>query len=232
MQQKAKKVYSPLRNRNTASSSQTLEHPVLFKNSSIDGSKDAVRESRSRSKSSEKVDGRGSSYQQVRTSSQNDQRGAKHSGAGAMRRSANQRLLSGERSHGQGLKFVRPGLKNSARNSRSPVDDQTQVDSAGMHPYPGSRDRPQMPQELKGILMNNNYVRDASSGQRYGGAYGPNRSNTQLHGDDDEVISAKSGPGQLGGGVLGNLSQQHTSPAEPYIAGSQSYEHNNTFDNN
>ena len=64
-----------------------------------------------------------------------------------------------------------------------------------------------MPTELKGILMNNNYVRDPSSGQRYGGApYAATRSAAQLH-DDDEVLSAKSGPGQLGGVVLSNLSQ-------------------------
>lgn len=63
-----------------------------------------------------------------------------------------------------------------------------------------------MPSELKGILMNNNYVRDSSQGQRYGGQYAGNRSNSQLNPDEDEVISAKSGPGQLGGPVLSNLS--------------------------
>lgn len=63
MQQKSKKVYSPLRNRNAAASAQTLEYPALFKNSSIDGSKDALKESRSRSKSSEKgAAGHGQGY--------------------------------------------------------------------------------------------------------------------------------------------------------------------------
>ena len=54
MQSKSKNKYSPLRNRHPGDGPQALEPPSLFRNSSIDGSKDALKESRSRSKSSER----------------------------------------------------------------------------------------------------------------------------------------------------------------------------------
>lgn len=170
---KTKKAYSPLRNRNPGSS-QALEHPVLFKNSSIDGSKDALKESRSRSKSSEKggaAQGTVKGYHggSLRMPSSSAKQGA---GAGGMRKGSNQRLHSGDRPGlvgAPGLKFIR----HSARDSRSPGEriNVNMGGTAGLAPYAAPRpDTSQAQAELKGILMNNNYVRENSQNQRYGGA--------------------------------------------------------------
>ena len=177
-QQQTQKAYSPLRKRDGAAQ-QNIEHPVLFKTTSIDGSRDGRRDSRSRSKSSDKgvgPHGAGLRGQSVRTASTNDHRSAKHTGAGQPRRqTAHERLMSGERaaaaSGSHGLKFVRPTLKKSARNSRSPSDPRKPPGGGGAAPYGGGAQAPPIQSELKGILMNNNYGRgDAQSSMR-GGPY-------------------------------------------------------------
>ena len=135
-------------------------------------------------------------------------------------------MLSGERAGGgaQGLKFVRQGPKGSARQSRSPVNDRLPVGPGGIPAGQGA----QVQAELKGILMNYNYQKDHPSGQRYA-AYGPHRSTPVVVDGDDEVLSAKSGPGALGGAALSSLSQQQTQ--DNYAVGSsqtfENYEHNN-----
>lgn len=76
-----------------------------------------------------------------------------------------------------------------------------------MAPYPPPSQRSQMQSELKGILMNNNYVRENNSRHRYSPYVGPHANTQQVGDNEDEVLSAKSGPGQLGGiPVLSNLS--------------------------
>lgn len=134
MQQKNKKqaTYSPLRSRagegNGALGGQRqnpLDHPVLFKNSSIDGSKDPLNKSRSRSKSSEKALNQGYVPGFPGASLRTNSNGAKNSlAANGQRKNSSHRIHSGERQglHSQGLKFIRPNVKNSARESRSPVD--------------------------------------------------------------------------------------------------------------
>ena len=64
--------------------------------------------------------------------------------------------------------------------------------------------------------MNNNYLRENNSRQRYS-PYGPQaNSQSQQNDNEDEVLSAKSGPGQLAGlPVLTNLSQQYNQLDNP-----------------
>ena len=78
--------------------------------------------------------------------------------------------------------------------------------------------------------MNNNYMRD-NSRHRYS-PYGPHaNTNSHLNDNEDEILSAKSGPGQLGGlPVLSNMSQLHTNLENPLLGGGTDM--NNTFENN